>query len=199
MVTRHESPCYITIGVRLRIQATPENSCLMNTAKETRSFVIISKPCYIPLARLCTSQNLAQSSKFLGKNFFGTKVTSEAFLSIAQNRKVTRLLRGTQTKLWTCWRNFDLSRSFERFFWGVRSWLRCAPVDDLTKNVVNRMCSPSNELSNKTNVSSLNPFSCMIQIFKVRVKVSYFLGNFENLQRFFTGEVWPWRPWTWCL
>jgi hypothetical protein len=32
----------------------------------------------------------------------------------------------------------------------------------------------------------------------VRVKVSYCLQNFENLQRFFTGEPWPWRPWTCC-
>ncbi len=36
------------------------------------------------------------------------------------------------------------------------------------------MCSPQTKLSNKTNVSSLNPFSCKIQIFKVRVQVSYF-------------------------
>jgi hypothetical protein len=26
--------------------------------------------------------------------------------------KVTNLQRGTPTKLWTCWQNFDLSRSF---------------------------------------------------------------------------------------
>jgi hypothetical protein len=39
-------------------------------------------------------------------------------------------------------------------------------------------------------VSSLNPFSCKIQIFKVKVS-SFFLRNFENLQRFFTGEPWP--------
>ncbi len=50
------------------------------------------------------------------------------------------------------------------------------------------MCNPYNKLSNKANVSSLNPFSCKIQIFKVRVKVSYLLRNFEKLQRFFTGE-----------
>ncbi len=48
--------------------------------------------------------------------FFGTKVTSETFLSNSQNLNVTRLPGGTQTKLWTCWQNFDLSRSFERFF-----------------------------------------------------------------------------------
>ncbi len=29
-------------------------------------------------------------------------------------------------------------------------------------------------------------------------KFFLFLQNFENLQRFFTGELWPWRPWTWC-
>ncbi len=65
---------------------------------------------------LCTPRNFAQSSTFLGKKkFFGTKVTFEAFLSISQNLKVTRLQGGTQTKLWTCLRNFDLSRSFEHF------------------------------------------------------------------------------------
>ncbi len=38
-------------------------------------------------------------------------------------------------------------------------------------------------------MSCLNPFYCKIQIFKVRVEVLYFfLRNFENLQRFFTGE-----------
>ncbi len=57
------------------------------------------------------------------------------------------------------------------------------------------MCIPLN----KTKVSSLNPFSCNIQIFKLRIEVSYFLHNFENLQRFFTGEPLAWRPWTWCL
>ncbi len=44
-------------------------------------------------------------------------------------------------------------------------------------------------------MSYLNPFSCKIQIFKVRVKVSYFLRNIANLQRFFIEEPWPW---TWC-
>jgi hypothetical protein len=35
----------------------------------------------------------------LGKNIFGTKVTSEAFLIISQNLKITRLQGRTQTKL----------------------------------------------------------------------------------------------------
>jgi hypothetical protein len=49
---------------------------------------------------LCTPQNFAQSSKFLGKKIFvGTMVTSEAFLSISQNLKVTRLQGCTRTKL----------------------------------------------------------------------------------------------------
>jgi hypothetical protein len=61
--------------------------------------------------KLCTKFKIFRREKF----FFGTKVTSEAFLSISQILKVTRLQGGTQTKLWTCWRNFDLSRSFERF------------------------------------------------------------------------------------
>ncbi len=47
-----------------------------------------------------TPQNFAQSSKLLGKkNIFVTKVTSEAFLSISQNLKVTRLQGGTQRKV----------------------------------------------------------------------------------------------------
>ncbi len=33
------------------------------------------------------------------KNIFGTMVTSEAFLSLTQNLRVTRLQGGTQTKL----------------------------------------------------------------------------------------------------
>ncbi len=65
---------------------------------------------------LCTPQNFPRSSKFLGNFYFGTKVTSEALLSIFQNLKVARLQGGTETKLRTCWRNFDLSRSFECFF-----------------------------------------------------------------------------------
>ncbi len=48
--------------------------------------------------------------------------------------------------------------------------------------LLNRMCSPENKLSNKTNVSSLNQFSCKIQIFKVRVKVLYFF--YETLKIF---------------
>jgi hypothetical protein len=44
---------------------------------------------------LCTPQNFAQSAK----KIFGTKVTSEAFLSISQNLKVTGLQGCTQTKL----------------------------------------------------------------------------------------------------
>ncbi len=32
----------------------------------------------------------------------------------------------------------------------------------------------------------------------MRVKLSYFSQNFENLQRFFTREPWPWLSWTWC-
>jgi hypothetical protein len=48
---------------------------------------------------LCTPQNFAQSLKFLGKKyFFAIKVISEAFLSISQNLKVTRLQGGTQKK-----------------------------------------------------------------------------------------------------
>jgi hypothetical protein len=67
---------------------------------------------------LCTQQNFAQNSKFRGKKYsLVLRLPKEAFLSISQNLKVTRLQGCTKTKLWPCWRNFDLSRSFERF-WG---------------------------------------------------------------------------------
>jgi hypothetical protein len=44
--------------------------------------------------KLCTEFKI-----FRKKIFFGFKVTSEAFLNIFQNLKVTRLQGGTQTKL----------------------------------------------------------------------------------------------------
>jgi hypothetical protein len=55
--------------------------------------------------------------------------------------------------------------------------------------------SPKNRLSKKTNLSSSNPFSCKIHIFKVTLIVLYFLQKFENLQQFFMGEQWPWQGW----
>jgi hypothetical protein len=50
---------------------------------------------------LCTPQDFAWKFKIFRKIkiFFGTKVTSEAFLSISPNLKVTGLQGGTQTKL----------------------------------------------------------------------------------------------------
>jgi hypothetical protein len=57
-------------------------------------------------------ETLHKVQSFKEKIFFGTMVTSEAFLGVSQNLKVTRLQGGTQTKLWTSWQNFDLSRSF---------------------------------------------------------------------------------------
>lgn len=64
--------------------------------------------------------------------------------------------------------------------------------------LLKRKCSLDNELWNKTKASSPGQFFREIQIFEVRVKVLWFLQNFENLWRFFMGEPWPWRPWTWC-
>ncbi len=77
----------------------------------------VSKSSRIPSAMLTLhSTKLCTKSKILRKIFFSrTKVAFEALLSDAQNLKVTRLQGGIQTKLWTCWRNFDFSRSFERF------------------------------------------------------------------------------------
>jgi hypothetical protein len=51
------------------------------------------------------------------------------------------------------------------------------------------MCGPIIKLSIKTNVSSLNPFSCKIQIFKVRVKVSYFFTKLCKSSAIFHGRT----------
>jgi hypothetical protein len=55
----------------------------------------------IPSARLTlhTTKLCMNFTMFRKSIFFGTKVTSEAFLSISQDLKVTRLQGGTQTKL----------------------------------------------------------------------------------------------------
>jgi hypothetical protein len=44
-------------------------------------------------------ERLHKAQNFSEKNIFGTEVTSEAFLGISQNLKVTRFQGGTQTKL----------------------------------------------------------------------------------------------------
>jgi hypothetical protein len=81
------------------------------TASETSTYTV--SQAYFAV---CTSQKYAKSSKFSGKkNDFGSEVTSEASLRISQNLKVTRLQGGPQTKHWTCWQNFDRSRSFGHF------------------------------------------------------------------------------------
>jgi hypothetical protein len=88
------------------------------TQKNYQSVQFSSYRIVLPSARLtlhftklCTKFKI-----FRKKIFFNTKVTSEAFLCISQNLKVTRLQGCLQTKLWTCWPNFDLMIwSFERF------------------------------------------------------------------------------------
>jgi hypothetical protein len=52
--------------------------------------------------------NVRKKKKFLVLRFLVLRC-------ISQNLKATRLQGCTQTELWTCWRNFDPSRSFERF------------------------------------------------------------------------------------
>ncbi len=76
-----------------------------------------NKNFHVPSARLTlhSTKLCTKFKNFTKKILFGTKITSEAFSSISQNFKVTRPQGYTQTKLSTCWRNFDLSRSFERF------------------------------------------------------------------------------------
>ncbi len=116
--------------------------------------------------KLCTKCNIFRNF------FFGTKVTSEEFLSNSQNFKVTRLQGCTQTKFWSCWQNFDLSRSFERFWGSFTASLFSSRWSD--QKCCNTECVTLKTSFQKTNVSSLYPFSCKIQIFKLRVKVSYF-------------------------
>jgi hypothetical protein len=53
---------------------------------------------------------------------------------------VTRLQGCTQTKLWTCWQNFDLSRSFKRFF-GLVLGFAVLQYMVWPNTLWNRMCS----------------------------------------------------------
>jgi hypothetical protein len=83
-----------------RLYRQKYSSISKSSADACKGNIYGRKPNYCQPGLLCTSQNFAHTSKFLGKKYFlGTKVTSEAFLSIPQNLKVTRLQGGTQTKL----------------------------------------------------------------------------------------------------
>jgi hypothetical protein len=88
----------------------------------------------VPSARLTLhSTKLGTKLKISKKKiFFVTKITSETFLSVSQNLKVTRLQGCTQTKL------VEETLIFQGHlnFFGARPWLRCAPVDGLTKTFV---------------------------------------------------------------
>jgi hypothetical protein len=54
--------------------------------------------CTVSQAYFALQETLHKVQNLRKKSCFGTKVTSEAFLSISQNLKVTRLQGGTQTK-----------------------------------------------------------------------------------------------------
>ncbi len=117
-------------SARFRTQRDPESlgclGCSSSSSEDEerkeeppRSVYYRCQSLYRQLGLLCSLHPTKLCTKFKifrkKEKIFGAKVTSETFLSISQNLKVTRLEGGTQTKLWTCWRNFDLSRSFERF------------------------------------------------------------------------------------
>ncbi len=146
---------------------------------------------------LCPPRNFEQSSIFFGKFFFfGTEVTSEAFLSISPNLKVTHLQVSTRTRIWTCWQNFDLSRSFEGFWGSFMALLYSSRWSD-------QKCCKTECVSLKPAFKQ-NQCELFIPIFlqdtdSWREGQSFvFFTKLWNLQRFFTGEPWPWRPWTWC-
>jgi hypothetical protein len=84
-------------------------SCSCKNAK--RHTTLNHQYCTVSQAYFALHKTLHEVQNFWENYFFGNEVTSEAFLSISQNLKVARLQGGTQTKLWTAWRNFDLSRS----------------------------------------------------------------------------------------
>ncbi len=117
-----EDPCLVRSGPRSIMCSTDGAS--QKSHGGIRDMVLgLARVLGIPSARLtlrptklCTKFRI-----FWKKNFFGYKgYLWGIFMSISQNLKVTRLQGGRQTKLWTCWRSFDLSRSFERFFfWGL--------------------------------------------------------------------------------
>ncbi len=103
---------------------------------------------------LCTPQNLfAQTSKFVVKNVFGTEAHKRNFELVDE----TLIFQGHLN-----------------VFWGSFTALLCSSRWSDQKFCKIECVALKNKLSNKTNVSSLNPFSCTIPIFEVRVKVSYF-------------------------
>jgi hypothetical protein len=59
-------------------------------------------------------------------------------------------------------------------FFGARSWLRCVPVDGLTKNVVKQNVYPLEQAFKQDQCELFAPISRKIQVFEVRVKVSFF-------------------------
>jgi hypothetical protein len=84
---------------------------------------------------LCIPRNFAQSSKFLGKNIFwfsgylwGIFEHFPNFKGHTSSRRHTNETLNLLTKLWS----FKVIWTF----FGALSWLRWAPVDGLTKNVV---------------------------------------------------------------
>ncbi len=73
------------------------DSYRVNHTASTRARTVPSARLTLHSTKLCTKFKI-----FRKKIFFGTKVTSEAFLSITQNLNVLRLQGGTQTKLRIC-------------------------------------------------------------------------------------------------
>ncbi len=108
--------------------------------------------------------------------------------------KVTRLQGGPQTKLWTCWQNFELSRSFERIVGRVHVFAVLQPrISWSDQKVCKTECVVLETSFQGRPVWAHWTHSCNIQILKVTpLKVSYLSQNFENLEQFFMGEPWPW-------
>ncbi len=99
------------LGVRADLHGT--NTCLytnIGPRSRTSDTKLPSARLTLHFTKLCT--NLKNVMK---KSFLVLMLPLRHFEAFSQNLKATRLQGRTQTKLWTCWRNSDLSRSFERF------------------------------------------------------------------------------------
>ncbi len=127
---------------------------------------------------LCTSQNFARSSKFLGKKYMLLlRLPLRHFLAFPKFWR-SHVFRDSHKP------NFELVHETLIFqghlnIWGSFMASLCSgrwsdQICCKTECVV----ALKTKLSNKTNVSSLNPFSCKIQICKVRVEVSFFFWFF---------------------
>ncbi len=129
---------------------------------------------------LCTTRNFAQSSKFPGKQNFGTKVYlwgmfkhSPKFEGQTSSGRPTNETLNFQGHLSVLWGMFMALLCFSRWSDQIVCETECAAL------------STSFQTRPLRALSSFNLFSCKKHILEVTLNISYFSQKFENLQWIF--------------